>query len=914
MGRLGAKASRKTKSQERKPATLNPPANNSAEDMLSWLCLALVYIFMLSRFDLRLLVSDTILTGGDSASWYQVLKTLKEQFLPRGRFFGFSQGNFFGYLEGQHYFILPFLAAALLGFVVPLTVALKIVTVAGGFALPLTMFVSASSISGRKRSGAIAAAMSLLFLFNESYSIFGGNWLSTFAGEFCYSWAIALLPLLFASLVKDRRKGRKGLMSGAILALIGLCHFFVFMPAFFLPLFPAFSLIPRLRSKKIKNGLPKPSPGREAGLIARILVTYGIALLIMAFWLLPMSATRVWAQPISMLWQFSSFKNFASQTLLWVWAPAGFGFFMAALLRKNSPRGRSLAAFLAYALGACAFLFFIAPGLGMPDIRFVPPALLFCGLGVSLFLDAAADRLSRRMRPASGYKSKKPSRKPAAWIPALVALSCLGAAAAGSAALSRNAPAWFSWNYSGYEAKAEWPFLRFLSERYGGNPSDGRFLWEKQDQRDNRDFGSERAFENLYLFTGHPSSEGIHYGSSMMARAATYLQSSYSPNPVDPEAERIYSKIDPESWPERFDLLNARYIVTHTEAIRELFSSRQDFILDASMGKFSVFRYRAYPGSYVSVMPESSIALVDAGAGGFKTDYYRFFRDYELYGAPFVSAEFADRELEARLSQAGGLWPDYDSYRNVGLAKKAVEDQGSARIGSPQAGGEDMKENLTGRVADKSAAISREYVDDFEIRFSTTAPGKPHYIKISYAPGWRSSGGEKIYPVSPGFMLIYPKEAQVVLRYRRTIWEIAGIALSLLSIPFALIVAKKKPRRSFQWKAFLITGLGLFFSIAIYLSAQSLVGYPALAKDMARARRINPGDPLRRQELLTLVEPWATKENLDRFDNRLVFDAYRLKSLVVAAEGRAKEASELLDTLKARYAHTRVLDSLPPAR
>jgi len=62
------------------------------------------------------------------------------------------------------------------------------------------------------------------------------------------------------------------------------------------------------------------------------------------------------------------------------------------------------------------------------------------------------------------------------------------------------------------------------------------------------------------------------------------------------------------------------------------------------------------------------------------------------------------------------------------------------------------------------------------------------------------------------------------------------------------------------------------------------------------------------------VDPWATRENLDRYDNRLIFDAYRLKSLVLAAEGRTEEASELIDTLSARYAHTRVLDSLPPAR
>jgi len=173
-------------------------------------------------------------------------------------------------------------------------------------------------------------------------------------------------------------------------------------------------------------------------------------------------------------------------------------------------------------------------------------------------------------------------------IPSIASLVLVVAASAGAAAMARNSPAWYRWNYSGYEAKTEWPAMEALGKTYKGTPDGGRFLWEKQDQRDNRDFGSERAFENLSLFTGHPTSEGIHYGSSMMARAATYLQSTYSPNPVDPEAERIYSEIDPQSWPARFSLLNARYIVTHSEQITALFSAHPAFALDGKFGKFRV--------------------------------------------------------------------------------------------------------------------------------------------------------------------------------------------------------------------------------------------------------------------------------------------------------------------------------------
>jgi len=849
------------------------------ESLFAALTLALVYTLLFTRFDMRLLFSDTILTGGDSASWYQVLATLKNDFLPRGRLFGFSQANFFGYLEGQHYFILPFLTAALIGFIAPLTVALKIATVAGGFALPATMFVAAASISGRKRAGALASASSLLFLFNESYTIFGGNWLSTFAGEFCFSWAIALLPLFVASVVADMSDdNRKGILSGFLLGLIGLSHFFVFMPAFFLPFLAAFPALPSLLKKK-GRGRYRSARRSDAEATLRILVTYGLAILVMAFWLLPMAATRIWAQPISIIWNFSSLKDFARQTLAWVWAPLGLVFAGALLSGKISRDKRRFLGLTLYALAACAFLFFAAPGLGMPDIRFIPSALLICALGASILGESFLARLERG-EPGLFASS----------IPSLTVLALAIAACAGAAAMAKNAPAWFRWNYSGYEAKREWSAIEALGETYRGTPDDGRFLWEKQDQRDNSDFGSERGFENLSLFTGHPTSEGIHYGSSMMARAATYLQSSYSPNPVDPEAERIYSEIDPQSWPARFSLLNARYIVTHSDEIKAMFAAHPGFALDSVKGKFAIYRYKEYPGNYVQILPDQSLSIVEEGPGGFRADYYRFFREYELYGHPFVSAEFADGRLRSMAKASGGSWKSYDEYRSVNLARAAV--------GEPTA-------------APRQDPIKNEHIDNFGISFDTAAPGVPHLIKISYAPGWRSRAREKIYPVSPGFMLIVPQTNHVDIVYGRTGWEIAGLLLSILSLPAAFALRRILPGRRFPWRLLLGIAFAIFAGAAIFLALQTSAGYPALAKDIGEARRLDLGIAAQRQKALDLVEPWATTENLDRFDNRLAFDAFRIKVLVLLRQGRRTEASALIETLKSRYPHTRALESLP---
>jgi hypothetical protein len=605
--------------------------------------------------------------------------------------------------------------------------------------------------------------------------------------------------------------------------------------------------------------------------VLRVLTTYLVSFLVMAFWLVPMAATRKWAQPISMLWHFSSWKDFATQTLAWVWAPL-WAFFLATAVfgkGKKEKERPSLAGFFAYGLAACAFLFFAAPGLGMPDIRFVPTALLLCVLGLCVLLEPAL-----RTFPLA--------------IGAVLVITV----SSGATFMSRNAPAWFKWNYSGYEAKAEWPVLERLAAKYKASPAPGRFLWEKQDQRDNKDFGSERAFENLYYFTGYPSSEGIHYGSSFMARAATYLQSSYSPNPVDPEAERIYSVIDPDSWPARFSLLNARYIVTHSDTIKPLFAAREDFILDEKLGKFEVYRFRDFKGSYVTPFPSESLAIVKSGRGGFKTDYYRFFREYELYPFPFVSSDFADTPLENLARGSGGVWKSYDDYRNVMLPKAAI----------------------MGEYRETRVSISHESVDNFSIKFDTNAPGKPHLIAVSYAPGWRSSTGEKIYPASPGFMLVIPRSNHVELVYGRSVWEILGLSLSMLLIPIAFLLARARPGPRVPWR--LLSGLAyaLFALVSIFLVLQTEAGYPALARDVGTARSLNLSVQASRKKALELVGKWANEETLDLFDNMLAFDAVRIKAYAKIAEGGKEEAAALLDLLRRRYPHARVISGLPNPR
>ena len=64
-----------------------------------------------------------------------------------------------------------------------------------------------------------------------------------------------------------------------------------------------------------------------------------------------------------------------------------------------------------------------------------------------------------------------------------------------------------------------------------------------------------------------------------------------------------------------------------------------------------------------------------------------------------------------------------------------------------------------------------------KIQFSTNRVGVPHLIKVSYFPLWKVDGADGVYPVSPHFMLVIPRQNEITLYYKRSIWEIVGIAV-----------------------------------------------------------------------------------------------------------------------------------------
>ena len=89
----------------------------------------------------------------------------------------------------------------------------------------------------------------------------------------------------------------------------------------------------------------------------------------------------------------------------------------------------------------------------------------------------------------------------------------------------------------------------------------------------------------------------------------------------------------------------------------------------------------------------------------------------------------------------------------------------------------------------------KEKVEQKKITVQTTFLNKPLIIKISYHPGWKiKQGAEKIYLVSPSFMLLYPKEGTIILEYSGIPAKKLGVILSLAGI-FIMILFIYKRRK-----------------------------------------------------------------------------------------------------------------------
>jgi hypothetical protein len=305
---------------------------------------------------------------------------------------------------------------------------------------------------------------------------------------------------------------------------------------------------------------------------------------------------------------------------------------------------------------------------------------------------------------------------------------------------------WVKWNYEGLERKPSYPLLQGILGAVRGNITDARVAYENSPIHDR--FGSMRIFEDLPLLAGRPTLEGVLLQTAVTSPPIYWLQSQISKQGSGVIPGYSYPSMDlPRATP-RLQLFNASDMIAVTPEVTKQLEDDPRWGRIFHSAPYSVFRLKDYTSHYVRV-PRYKPVLVDTQF--WKRDFARWFSTDGLLDVPIVAASTISAADRARFPLT---------------SRSAVE--------------------LPRERIDADCVID-EHLDHFGIDFTTTCPGLPHLIAVSYYPNWRVEGAARVFMASPGFMLVFPDGPHVHLAFRRLPIDWLGILATLGGLGFCLV-------------------------------------------------------------------------------------------------------------------------------
>ncbi len=474
-------------------------------------------------------------TGGDMGAHVALPQVLRDELLPSGRILGWSNDWYSGYPVFYFYFPLPALFTVLLDVFIPYGVAFKLTTIAGLVAMPAAAYYLVRSVGFARPVSAIAAAFGSMFVFMESFAIFGGNIKSTLAGEFSFSWSFALSLVYLGMVIRNSREGRGFTpAAAAVLALTALSHIVTTIVVVVVSL-PVF-----LR--------------RRGG--GGIIVSWVLGFSFAAFWALPVFLRITGGLSTDMGW--TPLTGIRGAGLSGVGTPFVNEFIpivalgtigiVWSLLRREDIRvllTMTILPFLAYLLIA------EQGWTVLYNARLLP----YWFMGLFLFAGIAAGLAVMRL---------------ARWLPnrhentVTFGLLAIALATAITIVGVHDIPGWVNWNYQGYEGKAAYPELESIMTDVDELP-DGRVMWEYHKETQEQ-YGTPMALMLIpYWSEGHTTMEGVFFESSLTTPFHFLNQSEMSRSPSQPVRGLTYRTFALERGIEHSAVFNIEYYITHSE-------------------------------------------------------------------------------------------------------------------------------------------------------------------------------------------------------------------------------------------------------------------------------------------------------------------------------------------------------------
>jgi len=768
-----------------------PASATWAPKAVTVLCVASVIAVVLWRLHPSLLLSTSIPTGGDNGGHYAMPAFLKSNLLNHGQLTGWDPGWYDGFPLYTYYFVLPDLIGALLSYVVPYALAFKWITVLGSVLLPVSAWAMGRLFGLRRAGPGALAALTLCFLFDYTFTIYGGNLFSTLAGEYAYSLSIVFALLFLGLVARGLRTGRHRGWAALVLAACILAHI---VPALFAlagaVLLIAMEMLPaRIRPRDTWHA--QPSDVVVAQVLSRPqalwwgVSTLAIGGLLVAFWWVPFGTEQAYSTSLGYVNVHTFVAILFPQADWWALILAGLSALAAFALRS---RFGILMALLA---GIFALAVRFDPQGSLFNTRFLPlwflPVYLLVGWGVATAVTGAVDLLGwwaqrRRDRavlvaldgPDPGGALPAPARAPSSWptagvLGALAALVValgvvatpfvLRASAMESIGITpgpNQVTNWSSFNYSGYQAQAAYPEYRALiltMETVGANHGCGQAMWQ-YDPSLNR-FGTTQALMLLpYWSSGCIGSmEGLLFESAATTPYHFLNQAELSVAPSEAMVGLNYSGLNIPQGIQHLQLLGVRYFMASSTEVQTAAAA------DPSL------RQVAQTGPWTS----------DQGGVNTTTTW----KIYQILNSPIVTGLANDPAVEVgvKAKQSSWLAPSESWYNDparwsVFLAQSGPASWPRVPIGDPSPPQRHVPTTRVTAVDETANSLS----------FHVSKIGSPVLVKISYFPNWQVSGATGPYRVTPNLMVVVPTSHHVVLHYGATAANRLGQGLTLVGV------------------------------------------------------------------------------------------------------------------------------------
>ena len=743
-------------------------------------------------------------TGGDLGAHVWGPAFLRDELLPNLRLSGWSPDWYAGFPAYHFYMVVPMLFIVLLnsGLVLPMLLALtllaafasfklfmlrpqgwrpasllllffvvlavpvhyglafKIVTAAGLVLMPLAGWVM-GRLAGLPNPGpALVATSTLAFIFDRSFNIMGGNLMSTMAGEFAFTIAVASCLVYLGFLIKGVETGQKKTWAASFLALTGLCHLLV---AFFAILVSLVAVATRPNKETFKWFF-------KVGIISG---------LISAFWVLPFWWQR--AHLNDMGWEkLTSYSSYLwsrdrlaadfltnDPPLQLVVIVAILGAVLSFLFRRR------LGVVLAFSAAILALCFILLPEGRLYNGRLLPSYYLSLYILAAMGL-AEVIRLLGRLLDRKFVGFENPGKTFSAGL-GLLATICFivylaiplrvlpGGQMDGNTYrwmgfetedlnLGRS---WALWNFSGYEARVGdangggWPelldFVVTMDDLAKDNGC-GRLMWEYSS--DLTRYGTPMAPMLLPYWTDGciGSMEGLYFESSTTTPFHFLMQSELSLAPSRAQRGLPYSSFDLEAGVGHLQQFGVSYYAASSEKAIEQAAISNSLTMAAESGPWKIFK----------VKNSELISPLNFEPAVFKSLGHSEWLD--------PAVEIFETGQDAVVRTLGGL----ESWQQLSV-------------------GQEAEKRLLPQVQ-----ISDIRADTNSIHFKVDTIGVPVIVKTSYFPNWEVKGAVGPWRATPNLMVVVPTDTTIDLKYGRTTIDLFSLLLTFLGL-LVLIVSALRP-------------------------------------------------------------------------------------------------------------------------